>query len=143
MRTNKRSGETIKPYSDSSVLPEMSALEKANQKIANLNIGKTLAQITEEIQARTESVVELVTQSANETPKPYQSAPPEILEEIQSNQNKIVTLKDKVDKYNTECDEDFGSRRGICNPRANRVRVKLIERLQKRNAVLAIKSRFS
>jgi len=139
MRTNKRAGETVKPKADLTVLP--SAAESARE-LERLSRGlnnppkETLDSLT------AGQTVEQVIQSANKSVKLYQGTPPEILEEIQSNQQKIIGFQEQVDKFEEDCEFSLSSR-GVCSPRANRFNKRQIIKLQKRNAELAIKSRFS
>ena len=143
MRTNKRAGDTVKPKADPSVLPLSESARKAAKKISN-QTGQTVDQVIENARKTLEQNVEQVTQRTGQIAKPYQEQSSTVLDEIKANQQKIVELQEKVDRYNSECNDDLQlSQRGICNPRAHNVRVKQIERLQKRNTELSIQGRFS
>ena len=143
MRTNKRAGDTVKPKEDPSVLPLNESARKAAKKIS-AQTGQSVDQVIENARKTLEQNTEQVIQRTGQIAKPYQETSSEVLDEIKTNQEEIITLQEKVDEYNSKCNDEFQlSQRGICNPRANNVRVKQIERLQKRNAELSIKSRFS
>lgn len=139
MRTNKQSGDTVRPKSDLSVLPEKREDWRLAAKLNEITVGKTLAQFIKE---RKQTAKDSITQYTQATKafKSYQETPSGVLDEIKANQEEIIKLKEEQET----CALGFAIPKDLeCGRSAGNQRARKIRQLRKRNAELSIKSRFS